>query len=158
MWFSQSSTKRSSAIQNNRWLCNFAQGDFAETALNTKRLCSLAQLRRASPTPIRQISQSLDIFVVCRGICKAEIFAVADAFLMRQYLRYQVIRCCRCFLGCVGICKTKIFDIADAFFLPSMYNCIFNLLISRLVDASAQKTASSTCLFQDLQMLPHNSY
>ena len=139
MWFCKSSTKRSSAIQNNRWLYNFAQGDFAETALNTKRLCSLsAQVRRACPTPIRQIAQSLGIFVVCRGICKAEIFAVADAFLMRQYLRYQVIHCCRCFLGCVGICKAKIFDIADAFFLPSMYNCIFNLLILRHVDASPQ--------------------
>lgn len=28
-------------------------------------------------------------------------------------------------------------------------NCIFNLLIPRLVDASAPKTTSSTCLFQD---------
>ena len=34
-----------------------AQGGFGETALNTKRLCSLsAQLRRACPTPIRQIA------------------------------------------------------------------------------------------------------
>ena len=33
-----------------------AQGGFGETALNTKRLCSLAQLRRASPTSIRQIA------------------------------------------------------------------------------------------------------
>ena len=29
---------------------------FGETGVNNKRLCSLAQLRRASPTPIRQIA------------------------------------------------------------------------------------------------------
>lgn len=53
-----------------RWLCVFAsggrvglaQGGFGETALNTKRLCSLG------------------IFVVCRGICMTGIFAIADAF------------------------------------------------------------------------------
>ena len=39
-----------------------AQGGFGETALNTKRLCSLG------------------IFVVCRGICMDGIFAIADAF------------------------------------------------------------------------------
>ena len=40
-----------------------AQGGFGEAGVNgrsaiqnTKRLCSLAQLRRASPTPIRQIA------------------------------------------------------------------------------------------------------
>ena len=57
-----------------------AQGGFGETALNTKRLYSLAQLRRASPTSIRKIAQSLGIFVVCRGICMTGIFAIADAF------------------------------------------------------------------------------
>lgn len=53
-----------------RWLCGYAsggceglaQGGFGETALNTKRLCSLG------------------IFVVCRGICMDGIFAIADAF------------------------------------------------------------------------------
>ena len=52
------------------WLCGYAsggcvglaQGGFGETALNTKRLCSLG------------------IFVVCRGICMTGIFAIADAF------------------------------------------------------------------------------
>ena len=33
-----------------------AQGGFGETALNTKRLYSLAQLRRACPTSIRKIA------------------------------------------------------------------------------------------------------
>ena len=53
------------------WLCGYAsggcvglaQGGFGETALNTKRLCSLG------------------IFVVCRGICMTGIFAIADALL-----------------------------------------------------------------------------
>ena len=108
------------------------------------------------------------VFLVCRGICMTGIFAVADAlvsawlgylllrmlFRMRWYLHGWDICCCGCFLGCVGIRMAKIFDIADAFFLPSMYNCIFNLLISWLADTHFYKIASATCLFYNLKMLP----
>ena len=69
------------------------------------------------------------------------------------YLRCWDIRCCRCFFGCSGICMAELFAVADAFgdavvsawmrylLLQMLFscqlciNCIFNLLISRLVDA-----------------------
>ena len=76
-------------------------------------------------------------FLGCGGICMAGIFAVADAFW-----------------GCCGICMTGIFAVADAFFLPVMYNCIFNLPISWLVDTHFYQIASAICLFYILKMLP----
>ena len=88
------------------------------------------------------------------------------------YLRCWDIRCCRCFFWCCGICTIEIFAIADVFFgavvsarlrysLSQMLfwcqSCIIASAIHLFHDLKMlplKKTASSTCLSQDLQILP----
>ena len=88
-----------------------------------------------------------------------------------MYPPISLIQCCSYLCGNRCICTALIFTVADALFytnvsttcfslslqilfsLPIIYNCIFNLLISRLVDAHFHKIASAACLFYDLRML-----
>ena len=122
--------------------------------LNNKRLALLLSFVGQARLQFARLHSRL-VFLWCRCICMAGIFAVADAFWR-----------------CGGICMARIFAIADAFFFPVMYklhlqftyfktcrcfrskNIILNLLISKLADASVQKTSSSPCSFYNLQMLP----
>ena len=125
-----------------------------EAGVNNKRLCSLAQLRRASPTPIRQIAQLLGIFVVCRGICMARIFAVSDAFfdaVVSAWMRYLLLQMLFSCQSCIIASAIYLFHDLQILISEKRYpqftysktcrcqppqNCICNLLISNLADTS----------------------
>lgn len=58
------------------------------------------------------------------------LFAVADAFFDAAVSARVGYSISQMLFRCGGICKSGVFAVADAFFLPLMYNCICNLLIS----------------------------
>ena len=131
-----------------------------------KRLCIPAQLRRASPTPIRC---SLFLALWCTVI---EIGgAMMDLLFWDLMYLYPGFICCRrCLYGNRCIRTGLIFAIADALFetdvsatyfslnlqilfsLPIMYNCICILPFLKPEDASFANFASTSHVFDNVRM------
>ena len=149
---------------NVKWKLLFSSRQFQAR----KRLCNPAQLRRASPTPIRWSAQS---FLALR--CTVIEIGGAMMYLLfwcLMYLYPRFICCRRCLCDNRCICTALIFIVADAFFetdvsatyfslnlqmlfsLPVMQNCICILPFLGFKDTPFANFASTPHVFDNLRM------